>query len=190
MNQNILILSLLFVLSSCDDIFYLSLHKLITGNHKYQISLINRRPGISDKDLFYSGPVEYLENIIINAFYNKNKYESIRNEKHPLVFMFGVCQFDYINYFSPETVFVVDKKCVNSSETYSDYTIFSSYDGSPYFYYIIDRGDFFYIKIGKELEKSMKIFFYIIIGISILISIFLSFIMKRVLKNMDENNFY
>ena len=35
---------------------------------------------------------------------------------------------------------------------------------------------------------DMKIFLYIVIGMTMLASIFLSFIMKRILKNMDEDN--
>ena len=183
MKQNILILSLLLILSNCeDDNFYLSLDKLVTGSTKYKLNIVNRKNGISDKDLFYSGSVEYLSNIVLL------KFDTIREENHPLVFMFETCQFDYINYFKPETVFVVDNKCVNSKENYYDYTIFSIQEESLYFNYQIQTGDFYYAKIGKELGDDMVMFFTVVIGMNLLISIFLSFIMKRIMRNMDLNN--
>ena len=49
-------------------------------------------------------------------------------------------------------------------------------------------GSHFKVKIGKDIDNNMKIFFYIILGISLLINIFLSFTKKRVLRNIDGNN--
>ena len=63
MRQNILILWLLFALFKCDEDYYLSLEMLISGSTKYKLNLINKKIGISDNDLFYSGFPEYLEDI-------------------------------------------------------------------------------------------------------------------------------
>ena len=183
MKQNILILSLLLILSTCEnDIYYLSIWDS-SDNDKYRLDFVNRKKGISDKDLFYFGSAELLSDILLHA---KDKYYSIREENHPLVFMLETCQFDNITYFKPETVFVVDKNCVNSKKNYYDYTIFS-----VYVYFMLQMGinNNHYVIIAKELEDGMKIFFYVVMGINLLISIFLSFIMKRILRNMNLNNF-
>jgi hypothetical protein len=52
----------------------------------------------------------------------------------------------------------------------------------------MEENTIYYIKIGKLMEEHTKIFFYIMIIVSAITSIFLCFIMKRVLKNMDEEN--
>ena len=54
--------------------------------------------------------------------------------------------------------------------------------------FLLQKSSVYYIKLGKDIEKNMNIFLYIIIGITGLINIFLSFIMKRILKNMNEDN--
>ena len=185
MKMNLIILSLLIVFLKSEDVFYLSLDKLISGNGLYELSLINRKNGVSDNDLFYSGTAEYMETVITKAYH---KIDRLKSEKHPLLFMFDTCLFEYINYFPRDSIFVIDQKCVNQIQNHYDYTIFSVIDESLYFHYQIGRGDFYKAKIGKELENNMKIFFYILIGVCLLTSIFLSFIMSRVLKRMDENN--
>ena len=185
----LLIIFLFLALLNCeDDIYYLSLDKIISGSTKYQLSLLNRKSEVSDNDLFYSGTVEYIENVIMDVFYKKKDYNSLKTEHHPLLFMFDTCLFDYIKYFHSDSIFVVDPKCVNSKQDYLDYTIFYVNIADQYFIYQIERADFYYVKIGKEIDYNMKIFFYILIGVCLLTSIFLSFIMTRVLKRMDENN--
>ena len=185
MKQNILILSLLLILSNCDnDIYSLFLGKTLTGGNKCRVNIVNRKKGISDKDLFYSGSFEYLTDILSDK---KDKYDSIREENHPFVFNFG-CKFEYIKYFKPETVFVIGQFCYNYEENYYDYTIFSTYQESDYFRDQLITDDFSYVSIGKELEDYMKIFFYVVIGMNFLINIFLSFIMKRIMRNMNLNN--
>jgi hypothetical protein len=42
--------------------------------------------------------------------------------------MFDKCLFEYIKYFSTDTIFVIDQKCFKKEiniENYSDYTIFT-----------------------------------------------------------------
>ena len=73
MKQNILIIYILIVIINCEDVFYLSLEKLISGSSNYKLSLINKKEGISDNDLFYSGYSEFIENILVNAYNNKRK---------------------------------------------------------------------------------------------------------------------
>ena len=189
MKIHLLILYLFFAILNCeDDLYYLSLDKIISGSRKYRLTLLNRKSGVSDNDLFYSGTVEYMENLIMEVFYKKKNYDSLKTEHHPLLFMFGACLFDYIKYFPDDSLFVVDPKCVNSKQDYLDYTIFYANIDEQYFIYQIESGDFYNVKLGKEIDYNMKIFFYILIGVCLLTSIFLSFIMSRVLKRMDENN--
>ena len=102
--------------------------------------------------------------------------------------MFDMCLFEYINYFPDDTIFITVPKCVNNKNNYSDYTFFSLLEGLEYLSNSVIMGSFYYTKIGKDIDNDMKIFFYIVLGMSILTSIFLSFIMKRVLRNMDETN--
>ena len=149
---------------------------------------INKKAGISDKDLFYSGPVEYIENILVNAYNTKEKNQAIDNEKHPLVFMFDACLFEYINYFPIDTIFITLPRCIIYKNNYSDYTIYTLTEGIEYLTNPIIMGSYYYAKIGKDIDDDIKIFFYIVLGMTLLTSIFLSFIMKRVLKNMDETN--
>ena len=97
MKIHLLILYLFFAILNCeDDLFYLSLDKIISGSRKYRLTLLNRKSGVSDNDLFYSGTVEYMENLIMEVFYKKKNYDSLKTEHHPLLFMFGACLFDYI----------------------------------------------------------------------------------------------
>ena len=188
MKQNILIIYILIVIINCEDVFYLSLEKLISGSSNYKLSLINKKEGISDNDLFYSGYSEFIENILVNVYNTNGKKDAIKSEKHPLVFMFDMCLFEYINYFPDDTIFITVPKCVNNKNNYSDYTFFSLLEGLEYLSNSVIMGSFYYTKIGKDIDNDMKIFFYIVLGMSILTSIFLSFIMKRVLRNMDETN--
>ena len=114
MKINLLILSLLIVFLKSEDVFYLSLDKLISGNGLYELSLINRKNGVSDNDLYYSGTAEYMENVITKKY---NKIDRLKTEKHPLLFMFDTCLFEYINYFPRDSIFVIDQKCVNYKNT-------------------------------------------------------------------------
>lgn len=186
MNLNILILCLIFVLLNCEKEYILSLELHFSGNTKYDIELFNRKSGISDNDLFYCGNVEYMDQILIEAYSSEKKSASIKNENHPLVFMFETCLFEYINYFPSDTMFVVSSSCLNYAQNYSEYTIFSI--SQDIAYYKLLREDFYYVKIGKALEEDMKIFFYIMIGVTLTTSLFLRFIMRRILKNMNLNN--
>ena len=188
MKQNILIIYILIEIINCNDVYYLSLEKLISGSSNYKLSLNNTKAGISDKDLFYSGPVEYIENILVNAYNTKEKNQAIDNEKHPLVFMFDACLFEYINYFPIDTIFITLPRCIIYKNNYSDYTIYTLTEGIEYLTNPIIMGSYYYAKIGKDIDDDIKIFFYIVLGMSLLTSIFLSFIMKRILKNMDETN--
>ena len=188
MKHNILIICLLLVLLNCENEFYLSLEMLLSGNSKYKLTLNNRKEGTSDNDLFYSGFAEDIEKILIDRYNRKDGYETLKNEKHPLVYMMNLCILEYINYFSTDTIFVVDEKCNIYKSDISNYNVFSIEDNSNYFQYLIAEESIYYIKIGKDLDLNMEIFFYIILGLSMLISIFLSFIMKKILKNMDEEN--
>ena len=188
MNQNILILCLLLVILNCNDEFYLSIDMLISGSSKYKISLFNKNEEFSDNDLFYSGTSENIETILITSYNKEGKAKTIIEEKHPLVFMLDQCLCEYIKFFSVDTIFIINEKCINKKDNYSDHTIFLIEDDTNYFKYLIERENFYYVKIGKDLDMDMKIFLYIVIGMTMLASIFLSFIMKRILKNMDEDN--
>lgn len=188
MNQNILILCLLFVLLNCKSDYILSLDMLISGSSKYDIELVNRKDGVSDNDLFYFGNVEYMENILIDSYTKEGKAETIKNEKHRLVFMFDKCLFEYINFFPPDTIFVVGQECIKYNQEYSDYTIFKIYQGSTYYINMVEREHFYFAKLGRDIEPEGRIFFYIIIGMTTVAGIFLCFIFKRVLRNMDETN--
>jgi hypothetical protein len=193
MRQNILILWLLFALFKCDEDYYLSLEMLISGSTKYKLNLINKKIGISDNDLFYSGFPEYLENIFEHSNTKAEKIEAIKEKRCPLVLMFDECLFEYIKYFSTDTIFVIDQKCFKKEiyiENYSDYTIFTLENRDLIYStkILMQENTIYYIKIGKIMEEHTKIFFYIMIIISAITSIFLCFIMNRVLKNMDEEN--
>ena len=193
MRQNILILWLLFVLFKCNEDYYLSLEMLISGSTKYKLNLINKKIGISDNDLFYSGFPEYLEEIFDNSNTKAEKIEAIKEKRCPLVLMFDECLFEYIKYFSTDTIFVIDQKCFKKEiyiENYSDYTIFTIENRDLIYStkILMEENNIYYIKIGKQMEEHTKIFFYIMIIISAITSIFLCFIMNRVLKNMDEEN--
>ena len=185
------ILTIVFILSeiiNCNDVYYFFIEKLFSGYSRFKLSLTNKKIDTSDNDIFYSGSGEYIENILFDPYSTRKSDEDIRNEKHPLVFMFNLCFLEYINYFPENTLFIIAPHCINNQNNYPDYTIFTILEGLVNLHNGLISGSYFYIKIGKDIDNSMKIFFYIIIGISILISIFLCFIMKRVLKNMDENN--
>ena len=189
MKQKILIICLLLESCNCKDNYILSFDMLISGSSKYEITLINKKSQISDEDIFYFGTVEYMENIIINSYNKREKLELIRKEKHPLVLMLENCLSEYINYFSTDTKFIIDQKCINNNNNnYSDYTIFSVGQQLAYYIYMVKGESFYYVKIGKDIESSTKIFFYIMIGVTTITSVFLCFIMKRVLRNMDETN--
>ena len=188
MKQNILIICLSLVLLNCQDKYLLSLDMLLSGSTKYNLNLINRKKDASDNDLFYSGSAEYMDNIIVNAYNNKGKYSSIKEKKHPLVLMLDICLFEYINYFSTDSIFVINHNCINFKKDYTNYTIFSIVQDANYMKFLLQKSSVYYIKLGKDIEKNMNIFLYIIIGITGLINIFLSFIMKRILKNMNEDN--
>ena len=188
MKQKILIICLLLESCNCKDNYILSFDMLISGSSKYEITLINKKSRISDEDIFYFGTVEYMENIIINSYNKREKLELIRKENHPLVLMLENCLSEYINYFSTDTKFIIDQKCINNNNNYSDYTIFSVGQQLAYYIYMVKGESFYYVKIGKDIESSTKIFFYIMIGVTTITSVFLCFIMKRVLRNMDETN--
>ena len=188
MNRNILIFCLLLAILNCNDGFCLSIDMLISGSSKYKISLFNKNEGFSDNDLFYSGTSENIETILVESYNKEGKAKTIKDKKHPLVFMLDQCLCEYIKFFSTDTIFIINEKCINKKDNYSDYTIFSIEDDSNYFKYLIERERFYYVKIGKDLDMDMRIFLYIIMGLNMITSIFLSFIMKRVLRNMDEDN--
>ena len=189
MKQNILIICLSLVLLTCSDNYYLSLDMLISGSTKYKLDLLNRNEKASDNDLFYSGSAENMENILLSAYNNKEKYSTIKDKSHPFVLMLDECLFEYINYFSTNSLFVINHKClVNIKTNYKNYKIFYLVDDSAYLRYLLEKSSIYYIKLGKELEKGMNIFIYVILGLTMLINIFLSFIMKRILRNMDDDN--
>ena len=188
MKQNILIICLLLVLLNCQDKYLLSLDMLLSGSTKYDLNLINRKKDASDSDLFYSGSAEYMDNIIVNAYNKQGKYTTIKEKRHPLVLMLDICLFEYINYFSTDSIFVINHNCNNFKPEYENYTIFSIVQDANYFKFLLQKSSVYYIKIGREIEKNMNIFLYVIIGITVLLNIFLSFIMKRILRNMNENN--
>ena len=188
MKQNILIICLLIVLLNCQDKYLLSLDMLLSGSSKYYLNLINKKKDASDNDLFYSGSAEYMDNIIVSAYNSKGKYSTIKEKRHPLVLMLDICLFEYINYFSTDSIFIINHNCVNFKKDYLNYTIFSLAQDANYIKYLLQKSSVYYIKLGKEIEKNMNIFLYIIIGITTIINIFLSFIMKRILRNMDEDN--
>ena len=99
--------------------------------------------------------------------------------------MLDECFYEYINYFPDKTIFITIEKCINNKTNYSDYTIFTFSEGLEYIPNKLILGSHFKVKIGKDIDNNMKIFFYIILGISLLISIFLCFTKKRVLRNID-----
>ena len=117
MKQNILIICLSLVLLTCSDNYYLSLDMLISGSTKYKLDLLNRNEKASDNDLFYSGSAENMENILLNAYNNKEKYSTIKDKSHPFVLMLDECLFEYINYFSTNSLFVINHKCLVNIKT-------------------------------------------------------------------------
>jgi len=113
------------------------------------------KEGLINNRFSYTGAIEDYEKILNDA---KDNYERIKEDNHPLVSITDSCSFENIEYFSTETIFIIDANCsYNSYSNYSDYNFFSlAMDYN--FLNVLKNDKFFYVKIGKKSDEFMVLF--------------------------------
>ena len=114
-----------------------------------------------NSEVFYSGSIENIEDILYKKKVNNKEEWYIKSGKHLLVYLLNTDYFKYLKLFQKNTEFLIlsrDKRSIYRADiNYNDYMIFSVDDDfyNIYFDYL-SKTSSFYAKIGKEVDKDIE----------------------------------
>ena len=184
----IFILLSLFILIYCKDEYEFSFDIFFSGNIKFNLDLINQR--VNDDESFYSGSMDDIDDILDIDFFNKKAV--LKNGNYPLVYISDRSMIKYINLFPITTIFIIHKQFIQSLQSeYKNYTIFSLDTGYEFFSFYSQyygKLNFYYIKIGKKIDNNIESILNLLIFISTLICLLISFIMRKIIKKISQEN--
>ena len=185
MKENFMIIFLLLKLIISAD-YYLSLESITSFNAKYDLDIKNMKEDLINNKMSYTGIIEDYEKILIDS---KDNYLNIKKEKHPIVSITDSCSFENIEYFSTDTIFIIDTKCATNDIylNYSDY-IFYSLNMDDRYLKVLKKDKYLFVKIGKGPDSFINLFLGILYGFNLISSIISFQITKRKIKKLEFIN--
>ena len=190
MKLNIYILFLLILLINSNEEYQFSFDLFLTGEKKIDLTLFNQRQDEEVK--FYSGTLENIEDVLINNLINRTRTKVLKEGDHPLVYISEVDDLKYIKLFPITSIFIINKIYIeNLKNEYKNYTIYtiSKTENSFILYsnfYI--KQNFYYIKIGKKLDKTMEGIVNCLIFFNTTICLLISVIIRKIIKTLEPEN--
>jgi hypothetical protein len=184
----ILILFLLSLVINSNDDYQISFDLFLTGEKKIDLKLFNKRQDEEVK--FYSGTFEDIDDALT---FNKTGRIVLKEGKHPLVYVSKGADLEYINLFPITTIFVMSKNHAEnlkneSKINYNIYTINSKeYEFNYYSNFYLEQ-NFYYIKIGKKLDKTMEGTVNILIFFNTTVCLLISVIIRKIIKSLEPEN--
>jgi hypothetical protein len=184
----ILILVLLSRVINSNDDYQISFDLFLTGEKKIDLKLFNKRQDEEVK--FYSGTFEDIDDALT---FNKTGRIVLKEGKHPLVYVSKGADLEYINLFPITTIFVMSKNHAEnlkneSKINYNIYTINSKeYEFNYYSNFYLEQ-NFYYIKIGKKLDKTMEGTVNILIFFNTTVCLLISVIIRKIIKSLEPEN--
>ena len=190
MKLNIYILFLLILLINSNEDYQFSFDLFLTGEKKIDLNLFNQRQDEEVK--FYSGTFENIEDILINSQINRTRTKVLKEGDHPLVYISEREDLEYIKLFPITSIFIINKIYINNlKKEYKNYTIYTISNNENYFnfysnFYI--KQNFYYIKIGKKLDKTMEGIVNCLIFFNTTICLLISVIIRKIIKTLEPEN--
>ena len=181
------ILFLSFLVYGHNKSYQLLIHELFKGEILYDINLINEE--INNNNYHYYGSLENIKNIVNKKIINTEILnDTLKELNYPLIYILEQKYIDFINYFPAKTTFIVFNELVKFLK-FGNQTIFSINNQRKlsFFQHNFENG-YYYAKIGKKVDISLNNFFYLIIILSLIISILIGFILTKTLKNLGHSN--
>ena len=171
----------------CNEDYILEYNYLFGLQSRYDLNLINNP---NNNNLFYSGKIENIENIVYTYRTNKGKEIPIlKDENYLLVNILNINYIKYINLFSKKTIFIIgtsNNKYIKND--YLNYTFFSMDNDYLIYSENLEITFNYYVNLGKKLDDSMLNVLYFLLFFSLFTIVFISLIMKKVMKNTDQIN--
>ena len=179
---------LFFSIYSIDD-YQLSIDIFFSGEIKFDLKLFNQGLSDNQKNIYYSGIIENIEDIL---YYKKGRDEekemSIKSGDHPLVNILENDYIEYMNLFPLSTIFIIREQLNKYIYNYNKDQIIFLIDDSEYFIYsdYLSSKSFYYVKLGKKIDNQNLL--SILIFLNAFIPLLISFIMKKLIKTSDQAN--
>lgn len=165
--------------------YQLLIHQLFLGEIIYDIEIFNKGV-IEEHDvnkLYYYG---HLDNIKTLLYENKDIKE---DESNSLIYIYDRNDLKYINHYPKNKKFLIPYDFKGDIRNYYGYTIFIIFDDdSLYFLNELNNENYYYIQIGKKIDKKMENYLNLIIVICIFLCLFISIKMVKVIKSIDGPN--
>ena len=186
----IYILSLLILLINSNEDYQFSFDLFLTGEKKIDLKLFNQREDEEVK--FYSGTFEEIEDALTINPLNKKRTIILKEGNHPVVYVPHGADLEYINLFPKTTIFILNKYHIDNLKNDSKiYTIYTINNNENYFNFYSDfyiKQNFYYIKIGKKLDKTMEGIVNCLIFFNTTICLLISVIMRKIIKSLEPEN--
>ena len=184
----IYILLLLILLINSDEDYQFSFDLFLTGEKKIDLKLYNQRQDEETK--FYSGTFEEIEDALTINPYNKTRNLILNEGNHPLVYVPRGADLEYINLFPITTIFVINKfrNLKNDTKKYTIYIINSNENYFDFYSEFYIKQNFYYIKIGKKLDKTMEGIVNCLIFFNTTICLLISVIIRKIVKSLEPEN--
>ena len=172
--------------------YQISFDIFLSGEKKYDLDLFNQlENNINNKNIFYSGSIEDIEEIL----FNKNTYSDSDKKiykNHPLVFISNKDYFIFIKYFSTKTKFIIPNEYADELENvYQDYTILILKENIYEFSFNVDylsQEKRFYVKLGKKIDVTMNKNIYLFLFLNTIICLINSIILRKAIKKVEQEN--
>ena len=180
MKYLIIILSLF--LSYKAEQYQLLIHQLFLGETIYDIEIFNK--GVNEEpdlnELYYYGNLKDIKNFLNLDTANKEE------QSNSLIYIHDRNDIKYINHFSKNKKFLIPYDLKEDILNYYGYTIFIIFnDDNLYYLEELDYEQYYYIQIGKKIDKKMEKYLHFIIVLCIIICSFIAFKMVKVIKSID-----
>ena len=166
--------------------YQLLIHKFLFGEISYDMDLINQNN--NNDDLNYYGLIENIQNILDIEFINLESINALmKRKKNHLLYILNKEDLHYINFFPNNIFFIVKKDLIEFLEDgYQNYNIFSlNCEKESSFSKLLNLKKKYYVKIGKRIDDILQNFLYILIFLSAFICIIISFIMTKIITNLN-----
>lgn len=162
--------------------YQLLIRQLFFGEAICDIEIFNK--GVIEEhdvnELYYYG---HLENIKYLLYHNTEIKEE---ESNSLIFIFDRNDLKFINHFPKTKKFIIPYYLKEDIKSYYGYTIFILYDDDNLYYlYELDNEAYYYIQIGKKIDRKMERYLHLIILLCVFLGSFISFKMVKVIKSND-----
>ena len=139
-----------------------------------------------------AGSFEDIEDALTINPFNRTRTIILKEGKHPLVYVSRGADLEYINLFPTTTIFIINKMHTQNLKNISkNFTIYTINDMENYFNYYFDfyiKQNFYYIKLGKKLDKTMEGIVNCLIFFNTTICLLISVIIRKIIKSLEPDN--